>query len=362
MAEVWMHHLTKVFNGQKAVDKLDLHIKDGEFIVLVGPSGCGKSTTLKMVAGLEKISGGELYIDGKKVNDVPAKDRNIAMVFQNFALYPHMNVYDNIAFNLKLKKMKKEEIQKRVEYTADILGITPLFMRKPDELSGGEKQRVALGRAMVRDADVFLMDEPLSNLDAKLRTYMRTEIKKLHHRLQTTTIYVTHDQMEAMTMGDRLAVMKDGKIQQIGTPREIYEQPDNMFVAEFIGSPAMNFFKGKIVGNKLYIGDIPLSIPKSKLQLFKNTRQEEIIVGIRPEHLKASKIRNDEGVCVTVDVAEMAGAECFIHSRIADQPFIVRMDPDDSVDAGDSLYVTFPLEKAHFFDHRTRLRIKEERE
>lgn len=361
MAEVKLHNMTKKFDDQRVVDQLHLHIQDGEFLVLVGPSGCGKSTTLRMIAGLEEITEGELYINGKKMNDVPAKDRNIGMVFQNYALYPHMHVFDNIAFNLKLRKTNKAEIERRVQNVASMLQIETLLDRKPDELSGGERQRVALGRAMVRNADVFLMDEPLSNLDAKLRTYMRTEIKRLHHRLQTTTIYVTHDQMEAMTMGDRLAVMKDGKIQQIGAPREIYERPENMFVAQFIGSPGMNFFKGKRTGNFLEFGKIKLEIPHTRLGALLKYEKEEIILGIRPEHIEVSA-HQQEGVAVTAIASEMAGANSFLHCRFEDQPFIAFIDSDHRFKRDDTVYVMFQLEHAHFFDQDTEQRLNEERE
>ena len=245
-----------------------MEIRDKEFLVLVGPSGCGKSTTLRMIAGLEEISGGDLFIGDKRVNDVPPKDRDIAMVFQNYALYPHMDVYNNMAFGLKLRKFKKDEIKKRVDNAAKILGLEDLLTRKPKALSGGQRQRVALGRAIVRDAEVFLMDEPLSNLDAKLRVQMRAEIQKLHRRLQTTTIYVTHDQTEAMTMATRLVVMKDGLIQQVGAPKEVYDEPNNVFVGGFIGSPAMNFLNGKLEGNYFVMGDVKVLVPEGKMKIF----------------------------------------------------------------------------------------------
>src|SRR4051812_18078743 len=257
MAELKLDHIYKIYDNKvTAVQDFNLHIQDKEFIVFVGPSGCGKSTTLRMVAGLEEISKGDFYIDDKRVNDVPPKDRDIAMVFQNYALYPHMSVYDNMAFGLKLRKFDKAEIDRRVKEAARILGLEPYLDRKPKALSGGQRQRVALGRAIVRDAKVFLMDEPLSNLDAKLRIQMRTEIMKLHQRLQTTTIYVTHDQTEAMTMATRLVVMKNGVIQQVGVPKEVYENPENVFVGGFIGSPAMNFFTGTLSENEINIGHV----------------------------------------------------------------------------------------------------------
>src|SRR5690625_4793938 len=266
MAELQLKNLTKVFDKDVvAVDNFNLDIHDKDFLVLVGPSGCGKSTTLRMVAGLEEITDGELYIDDVYMNDVAPKDRDIAMVFQNYALYPHMNVYDNMAFGLKLRKFKKDEIDRRVKDAAQILGLEEYLDRRPKALSGGQRQRVALGRAIVRDAKVFLMDEPLSNLDAKLRVQMRAEIQKLHQSLQTTTIYVTHDQTEAMTMATRLVVMKDGVIQQVGKPKEVYDYPDNVFVGGFIGSPAMNFLTGRIEGENFVTGDVSLKIPEGKL-------------------------------------------------------------------------------------------------
>src|SRR5699024_4122951 len=271
MAELKLKGIKKVYDKDVlAVNNFSLDIEDKDFLVLVGPSGCGKSTALRMVAGLEEITDGELYIDDVLMNDVAPKDRDIAMVFQNYALYPHMDVYNNMAFGLKLRKFKKEEIDRRVKDAAKILGLEEYLDRKPKALSGGQRQRVALGRAIVRDAEVFLMDEPLSNLDAKLRVQMRAEIQKLHHRLQTTTVYVTHDQTEAMTMATRLVVMKDGIVQQVGEPKEVYDLPNNIFVGGFIGSPAMNFFNGKIEGNHFVLGDVKLEIPEGKLKVLKD--------------------------------------------------------------------------------------------
>lgn len=264
MAEIKMNNITKKYDGKvTAVENFNLDIDDKEFIVFVGPSGCGKSTTLRMIAGLEDITEGELYIGDRLVNDVAPKDRDIAMVFQNYALYPHMNVYDNMAFGLKLRKFKKDEIERRVKEAARILGLEQFLDRKPKALSGGQRQRVALGRAIVRDPQVFLMDEPLSNLDAKLRVQMRAEISKLHQRLQTTTIYVTHDQTEAMTMATRIVVMKDGVIQQVGTPKEVYDTPENVFVGGFIGSPAMNFLHGNLKDGAFHVGNVAIGICKS---------------------------------------------------------------------------------------------------
>jgi len=361
MAEVQLEKVTKVFEDQTiAVEEFDLHIKDSEFIVLVGPSGCGKSTTLKMIAGLEEITSGELLMNRQKMNDVPAKDRNVAMVFQNYALYPQMNVYNNMAFSLKLRKRNKAEIKKRISNAANILGIKALLHRRPDELSGGEKQRVALGRAIVREANVFLMDEPLSNLDAKLRTQMRTEIKKLHQRLKTTTIYVTHDQTEAMTMGDRLVVMKDGAIQQVGSPREVYECPENVFVGGFIGSPPMNFLKGKLEGKSFRIGKITFRVPEMKLKILNEQQyhDQEIILGIRPEDIKLKSGTEKEEILTPIEVAEMAGAETYLHSRLNNQPFVFRIESRMNIHEGAQVHVNFEIENAHFFDVQTEMRIK----
>ncbi len=290
MAEVVLKHVDKIYDGNvKVVDDFNLHIKDGEFIVLVGPSGCGKSTTLRMIAGLEDISGGTIEIGQKVVNDVSPKDRDIAMVFQSYALYPHMSVFDNMAFALKLRKMEKSEIEKKVRRAADILGINHLLDRKPKALSGGQRQRVAVGRAIVRDPQCFLFDEPLSNLDAKLRVEMRTEIRELHETLGSTTVYVTHDQEEAMTLGDRVVVMKDGVVQQIGSAADIYHLPDNRFVAGFLGSPSMNFLEGKVVrnGDALFFdeGTGHLRIPENSSKALAEWVDKEVVLGIRPELL-----------------------------------------------------------------------------
>lgn len=284
MANLKLEHIDKIYpNGVQAVFDFNLEIEDKEFIVFVGPSGCGKSTTLRMIAGLEEISEGNLYIDGELMNEVSPKNRNIAMVFQNYALYPHMTVFDNMAFGLKLQKVDKNEIKKKVERAAEMLELTNLLDRKPAALSGGQRQRVALGRAIVREADIFLMDEPLSNLDAKLRVQMRTEISKIHDQLDTTTIYVTHDQTEAMSMASRIVVMKDGYMQQVGTPEEIYDTPANIFVANFIGSPPMNFFNGKVINSKIQVGNDDIPVTDEQKEALKAYEGKEIIVGIRPE-------------------------------------------------------------------------------
>lgn len=366
MADLKLNHIYKIYDNKvTAVSDFNLHIQDKEFIVFVGPSGCGKSTTLRMIAGLEEISKGELYIDDKLVNDVPPKDRDIAMVFQNYALYPHMTVYDNMAFGLKLRKMPKDEIDKRVKDAANILGLEQYLDRKPKALSGGQRQRVALGRAIVRDAKVFLMDEPLSNLDAKLRVQMRAEIAKLHQRLNITTIYVTHDQTEAMTMATRIVVMKDGVIQQVGSPKEVYDNPENVFVGGFIGSPAMNFFKAKIEGEYVVLDEkARLKIPGGKLKLLKDNGYvgKEVIFGIRPEDIHDEPVFiesfPDDVIEVNIEVAELTGAELMLYSSLAGHDFVARIDARNQIKAGDKVKLGLDLNKAHFFDTETELRIK----
>lgn len=365
MAELKLDHIYKIYDNKvTAVQDFNLHIEDKEFIVFVGPSGCGKSTTLRMIAGLEDISKGDFYIDGKRVNDVAPKDRDIAMVFQNYALYPHMTVYDNMAFGLKLRKFPKDEIDRRVTEAAKILGLEAYLTRKPKALSGGQRQRVALGRAIVRDAKVFLMDEPLSNLDAKLRVAMRAEIAKLHRRLDTTTIYVTHDQTEAMTMATRLVVMKDGVIQQVGSPKEVYEKPENVFVGGFIGSPAMNFFNGKLQDGKFVIGNTSVAVPEGKMKFLREQGYvgKDIILGVRPEdiHDEPVFIEASAGTKIkaNVDVAELTGAEMMVYSSIGGQDFVARLDSRAEVQPGDSIELAFDLNKAHFFDTETESRIR----
>ncbi|RDW18172.1 sugar ABC transporter ATP-binding protein [Oceanobacillus arenosus] len=365
MAELVLENIQKRYDKDViAVDDFNLHIQDKEFIVFVGPSGCGKSTTLRMIAGLEEISDGALYIDDKKMNDVAPKDRDIAMVFQNYALYPHMNVYDNMAFGLKLRKFKKEEIDQRVNNAAKILGLESYLDRKPKALSGGQRQRVALGRAIVRDAKVFLMDEPLSNLDAKLRVQMRSEIQKLHQRLQTTTIYVTHDQTEAMTMATRLVVMKDGLIQQIGAPKDVYDFPDNVFVGGFIGSPSMNFLNGKLDENHFVMGQIKVEVPEGKLKVLRANGYigKDIILGIRPEDIHDEQLfidaNPDTKITAKIDVAELMGAESYLYTSIDSQDFIARVDSRSDIKGGENLDLAFDMNKVHFFDSETELRIK----
>ena len=353
--------------GVLAVDNFNLHIQDKEFIVLVGPSGCGKSTTLRMVAGLEEISGGELYIGGQLMNDVAPKDRDISMVFQNYALYPHMTVRENIAFPLKLRKMDKAEIDQRVEQAAEILDITEYLDRKPKALSGGQRQRVALGRAMVRNPAVFLLDEPLSNLDAKLRTSMRTEIIKLHKKLATTFIYVTHDQTEAMTMGDRIVVMKDGIIQQVDTPQNLYDMPCNMFVAGFIGSPQMNFLDGTLIKKgDLYgidLGGDVIPLPKEKTADGKLDSYvgKKIKMGIRPEDIddepEFMAKHTDCQLDTQVDVSEMMGAEIYLYLEYKGNKMTARVAPTSKARNGDTVRVAFDPHKVHLFDIETELTI-----
>ncbi|AIE59230.1 ABC transporter ATP-binding protein [Bacillus methanolicus] len=369
MAELRLEHIYKVYDNKvTAVHDFNLHIKDKEFIVFVGPSGCGKSTTLRMIAGLEEITKGDLYIDGKRVNNVPPKDRDIAMVFQNYALYPHMSVYENMAFGLKLRKFPKDEIDRRVKEAAKILGLEPYLDRKPKALSGGQRQRVALGRAIVRDAKVFLMDEPLSNLDAKLRVQMRAEIAKLHQRLQTTTIYVTHDQTEAMTMATRLVVMKDGVIQQVGAPRDVYEKPENVFVGGFIGSPAMNFFNGKLEEGKFVIGNISIAVPEGKMKVLRDQGYvgKNIILGIRPEDIHDEPVfidaTQESKILAHIEVSELTGAETMIYSNIESQEFVARINSRTDIHPGDKLELAFDMNKAHFFDTETEMRIRSKNE
>lgn len=352
MAKVILKNVKKVYGGKVvAVDNFNLEIEDREFIILVGPSGSGKSTVLRMIAGLEEISEGEIYIDGKLVNDIPPKDRDIAMVFQNYALYPHMNVYENMGFALKLKKYPKKEIDKRVKNASKILGIENLLDRFPKELSGRQKQRVAIGRAIVRNPKVFLFDEPLSNLDAKLRVQMRIELIRLHKKLQTTAIYVTHDQVEAMTMGDRIVVLKDGKIQQIGTPISLYEKPENKFVAGFIGSPPMNFFEGRIMEKegKFYFMKEKLSIQidESYFPEIKKYVNREVFLGIRPEHIL---INEKKGFEALLEISEPLGNEVIHHIKVEGNPIVVKEDRLIKRTHGERINIYFPPDKIHLFD------------
>jgi len=361
MAEVRLKNVTKVFGKVVAVKNFTLDIKDGEFIILVGPSGCGKTTTLRTIAGLEEVTSGEIYIGDRLVNDVPPKNRDIAMVFQNYALYPHMNVYQNMAFGLKLRKVPRDEIDRVVKRTAELLGIRELLDRKPKELSGGQRQRVALGRAIVRNPKVFLFDEPLSNLDAKLRIAMRAELLDLHQRLKTTTIYVTHDQLEAMTMGDRIVVMNEGIIQQVDTPQNVYDHPINKYVAGFIGSPSMNFVECAIVkrNGDLYAKTkgMELKIPKDKAKIVENYINKEAILGIRPEHITDTMTRKDfeEGTTfkASIWVVEPLGSEKLVHVKNADDTLVARLDPHVNLQPGDTAEFAVRMDLAHIFDRET---------
>ncbi|TDW13216.1 carbohydrate ABC transporter ATP-binding protein (CUT1 family) [Breznakia blatticola] len=358
MANIELKNINKFYDKNvHAVTDFNLEIRDKEFIVFVGPSGCGKSTTLRMIAGLEEISSGELYIDGVLENDRPSKDRDIAMVFQSYALYPHMSVYDNMAFGLKLKKTPKDEIDRRIKDAAQILEITDYLKRKPKQLSGGQRQRVALGRAIVRNAKVFLMDEPLSNLDAKLRVQMRSEIIQLHQKIKATTIYVTHDQTEAMTMATRLVIMKDGFIQQIGTPKEVYDHPKNQFVAGFIGSPAMNFIEGVIEDGCFKFSDCSFKLPEITHKRLTDYHGKKVTMGIRPEDIYTEKIVEQTYPEVNFDfkieVSELLGHETIIHGCIDCHKLIAKVNARNNVKAGDVIEVTFDADKLHFFDQET---------
>ncbi len=362
MAQVSLRNVSKVYaGGARAVDRVTLGIENKEFLVLVGPSGCGKSTTLRMIAGLEEVTEGQIYIADRLVNDIPAKDRDIAMVFQNYALYPHMTVFENMAFGLMLRKYPKSEIVRRVNEAADILGIKHYLERKPRELSGGERQRVAVGRAIVRKPTVFLFDEPLSNLDAKLRVQMRTEIHKLHIRLQTTMIYVTHDQTEAMTMGDRIAVMKDGVVQQIADPITIYDKPINKFVASFIGSPPMNFLTGKVVKSdgRFYFdeGNLRVRILKEMEPALAPYAGRDVVFGIRAEDvydkLFVSEAPAENVVRVTCEVVEPMGSEVYLYLNTGKHNFIARVGAHDRPAVNADMDLVFDMSKVHFFNADT---------
>lgn len=365
MASVRLDHVKKVYDGGfVAVHDLSLEIKDKEFVVLVGPSGCGKSTTLRMVAGLEEVTSGTISIDGQIVNDVPPKDRDIAMVFQNYALYPHMTVFENMAFGLQLRKFPKEEIRRRVEDAAQLLELTTVLDRKPKALSGGQRQRVAVGRAIVRKPKVFLFDEPLSNLDAKLRVQMRTEISRLHQRLGATMIYVTHDQTEAMTMADRIVLMKDGHVQQVDDPLGIYGLPKNRFTAGFIGSPSMNFIEGTVERNRGLVfrelgGPVQVSIPKRLESRLKASVGQEVVMGVRPEHLRRRAGKAGTGMSVTVDVVEPMGNEVYVYflTRPDGPQYVARLSADELPERGKRLTLAVDPAKLHFFDKRTEVAI-----
>jgi len=361
MSSVTYKNVFKRFGDVEVIRDLNLDIDDKEFIVFVGPSGCGKSTCLRMLAGLEEISEGDIMIGDRVVNDVPPKDRDIAMVFQSYALYPHMSVYDNMAFGLKLRKTPKDEIDQRVNEASSILGLNSLLDRKPKALSGGQRQRVALGRAIVREPAVFLMDEPLSNLDAKLRVSARAEISKLHQRLGTTFIYVTHDQVEAMTMGDRIAVLADGILQQLDSPRNLYNLPDNLFVAGFIGSPSMNFFEGTLVSEEgdLYVdtGDFRALLPKDRQENTASYVGKEIILGVRPEHVHAPEFAppniTPSPFRGTVDVFELLGAELHLYVNAGINTLVATVDPRMDVHPGNEIDLVLDMAASHLFDKET---------
>ena len=373
MANLSFQNIKKVYdNSVVAVQEFNLEIADKEFIVLVGPSGCGKSTTLRMVAGLEEITGGELYIGGKKVNTTPPKDRDIAMVFQNYALYPHMTIYDNIAYGLRLRKFPKRVIDQKVREAAEILDISELLKRKPKALSGGQQQRVAIGRAIVREPQVFLMDEPLSNLDAKLRNQMRSEIIKLRQKLNTTFIYVTHDQTEAMTLGDRIVIMKEGFVQQVGTPQEVFHHPSNIFVAGFIGMPQMNFFDARLTrtGDRYAVelggAQIELSPEKAARLLAREVQSQEVTLGVRPEHIALTESEN--AVFAAVDVSEMMGSAVHIHVDACERDVVIVVpvseeeakEADERFRRGAPVRFTFRGSAAHLFDKETGMNLEQQ--
>ncbi|PKN29641.1 MAG: glycerol-3-phosphate ABC transporter ATP-binding protein [Deltaproteobacteria bacterium HGW-Deltaproteobacteria-21] len=366
MAEVRLIHVGKTFDGVVAVEDFNLDIRDGEFLILVGPSGCGKSTVLRSIAGLEEITAGEIYIEGRLINDVHPKDRDIAMVFQNYALYPHMNVYDNMAFSLKQRKMGREEIRRIVESTSELLGIRELLDRKPRQLSGGQRQRVALGRSIVRCPKVFLFDEPLSNLDAKLRIAMRAELLDLHQKIRTTSIYVTHDQVEAMTMGDRLVVMNRGRIQQVDTPQKLYDAPVNRFVAGFIGSPPMNFVDCELVvkGAEMAAVSETLNLPvtSAKAEVLAPHAGKKVTLGLRPEHILEPRSEKPESMHsatfkASVWVVEPLGSEKYVHLRNGQNTLVARLGSDFSHRIGESAEFIANMDKAYFFDAHTGLAI-----
>ncbi len=361
MAEVKLEHITKIFGKDVIAAKdINLAIHEEEFVVLVGPSGCGKSTILRTIAGLEEPTEGRVYIDGKDVTDMPPKDRDVAMVFQNYALYPHMTVYDNMAFGLKLRRFPKGEIASRIDNTSEILGIRELMDRRPKALSGGQKQRVAVGRAIVRNPKVFLFDEPLSNLDAKLRVQMRAELSKLHNRLHATMVYVTHDQTEAMTMGDRIVVLKDGEIQQVAGPLDLYNEPANIFVAGFIGSPSMNFMKGRVESKKgitFSCEHLDIGLGEKAGNALRQYTGKELVWGIRPEHLEPVNDRVRNSFTANISVVEPMGNEIFLHLAMKGVEFIARVDSRPGFRVGDDVILRALAEKSHFFDPATGERI-----
>jgi multiple sugar transport system ATP-binding protein len=366
VAGITYKDVTKRWGDVVGVQDLTFEVADKEFVVFVGPSGCGKSTTLRLLAGLEEITEGEIYIGDRLVNDVPPKDRDIAMVFQSYALYPHMDVYDNMAFGLRLRKTPKQDIDRRVNEAADILGIGPLLERKPKQLSGGQRQRVAIGRAIVREPNVFLMDEPLSNLDAKLRVQARAELTKLHHRLETTFVYVTHDQVEAMTMGTRILVLKDGLMQQIDSPQNLYDRPDNLFVAGFIGSPSMNFFDATLVQRDGKVAvetrDFVVDAPEDKANVYREHVGKEVIFGIRPDNTYDKGFAppgiKEAVIEAQVEVTELLGNEVVVYLATENNEFLGRFDPRTQAKVGDTIPITFDMDRMHVFDKKTERAIR----
>ncbi|MEM3506238.1 MAG: ABC transporter ATP-binding protein [Candidatus Bathyarchaeia archaeon] len=356
MVSIMLEKISKYFGNVKAVDDINLEIKNGEFLVLLGPSGCGKTTTLRIIAGLEKQTRGSVYFDGKIVNELEPKERNVAMVFQEYALYPHMSVYDNLTLCLKVAKVPKDEIARRVKKVSEMLKIEYLLDRRPGELSGGQQQRVALGRAIIREPAVFLLDEPLSNLDAILRINMRVELKKLQKNLGITTVYVTHDQTEAMVMADRIAVMKDGKILQLGSPADIYDRPINKFVGEFVGSPTMNLIEGSVIEKNgesiLDFGDFSIKIPRNISDFIKNKlTHSELIMGIRPEYLIVKKYKDDESIEAKVELIQRLGDTSYANLSIGSKLITAKIDPNEKLE--DKVFVKFDLDHMHLFDKKT---------
>lgn len=357
MARVRLENVSKRFGEVKAVKNFSLDIADGEFIILVGPSGCGKTTLLRIVAGLEKPTAGEIYIAGDAITHVPPKKRDIAMVFQNYALYPHKKVYDNLAFCLQIRRLPRAQIAERVHKTAQLLGIGDLLTRYPHQLSGGQRQRVALGRAIIRNPKVFLFDEPLSNLDAKLRVSMRTELLDLHYRLKSTALYVTHDQMEAMTMGSRIVIMKDGEVQQVDTPKMVYEKPANRFVAEFIGSPAMNIFECTLQTQNDHLfalcAGLKLRIPPDKVRRLAAYSGRQVILGLRPEHFSLGGKQSGSDFTALVRIVELLGSEQLLNLEVADRRFTARLDPTTTFQIGETRQFSADMNRAHMFDPAT---------
>lgn len=362
MSFIKMKNMFKVYgNRMLAIDDFSLEIEKNEFVALIGPSGCGKSTLLRMIAGLEDITAGDLLIDGKRKNDVHSKDRDMSMVFQNYALYPHLSIYDNIAFGLKLRKFKSNVIKKRVENVSAILGLDDYLDALPSELSGGQRQRVALGRSMVQESDIFLMDEPLSNLDAKLRSKMRVEILKLHKQMGVTTIYVTHDQVEAMTMADKIVVLKDGVIQQIGKPWDLYNHPANLFVANFVGEPEINLLEGHLRSDQLFIGEKQIAVPESMKGRLQNYEKETILVGIRPEHFRTENVylemNPEQVISATIDIIEMRGDSSIILTKFGENEIFIKTQSSLNHHVGDAIEVQINTSKVLFFDPETGERI-----